>query len=109
MEAVNHRMSIAVLVLVCLLTSTTPAGAQAVATDRAQSLATTTLTIGTKQIVAEVASSPAQREIGLMHRFSLQPDHGMIFVFPSSQPLAFWMRNTFIPLSIATSTRTASS
>ena len=38
---------------------------------------------------------------GLMNRFSLQPDHGMLFVFERPQPLAFWMKNTYIPLSIA--------
>ena len=38
---------------------------------------------------------------GLMHRFSLQPDHGMVFVFERPEPQAFWMKNTFIPLSIA--------
>ena len=36
-----------------------------------------------------------------MYRFSLAPDHGMVFVFPGSEPLGFWMRNTYIPLSIA--------
>jgi uncharacterized membrane protein (UPF0127 family) len=36
-----------------------------------------------------------------MHRFSLKPDHGMLFVFDAPQPLAFWMKNTFVPLSIA--------
>ena len=30
------------------------------------------------------------------------PEHrGMLFVFPRSMPLSFWMMNTFIPLSIA--------
>jgi hypothetical protein len=36
-----------------------------------------------------------------MHRFSLRPDHGMIFVFERPEPQSFWMMNTFIPLSIA--------
>ena len=36
-----------------------------------------------------------------MDRFSLRTDHGMLFVFESPQPLAFWMKNTYIPLSIA--------
>jgi uncharacterized membrane protein (UPF0127 family) len=36
-----------------------------------------------------------------MYRFSLPADHGMLFVFPAPQPLGFWMRNTYIPLSIA--------
>ena len=36
-----------------------------------------------------------------MNRFSLQPDHGMLFVFERPEPLGFWMKNTYIPLSIA--------
>ncbi len=36
-----------------------------------------------------------------MNRFSLKPDHGMLFVFERPEPLGFWMKNTFIPLSIA--------
>lgn len=60
-----------------------------------------TLTIGSHRITAEVASTPEQRALGLMNRFSLQPDHGMLFVFERAEPLAFWMKNTFIPLSIA--------
>ena len=36
-----------------------------------------------------------------MHRFSLQPDRGMLFVFDYPSPQGFWMKNTFIPLSIA--------
>ena len=67
----------------------------------AAELATTTLTIGTHKLTAEVATTPAQRQTGLMNRFSLKPDHGMLFVFEQSEPLSFWMRNTYIALSIA--------
>ena len=62
---------------------------------------TTTLSIGKHKLVAEVAATPEQRTVGLMYRFSLKPDHGMIFVFERPEPQAFWMKNTFIPLSIA--------
>lgn len=51
--------------------------------------------------MAEVAATAETRTTGLMRRFSLKPDHGMLFVFSSPQPLAFWMKNTFVPLSIA--------
>jgi uncharacterized membrane protein (UPF0127 family) len=64
-------------------------------------LPTRTLRIGDARLVVEVAQTSDQRTIGLMNRFSLQPDHGMLFVFDRPQPLAFWMRNTYIPLSIA--------
>ena len=67
----------------------------------AADLPTTTLTINGQKVVAEVVSTPEQRATGLMNRFSLQPDHGMLFVFEQPQPLGFWMKNTFIPLSIA--------
>lgn len=59
------------------------------------------LAIGKHKLVAEVAATPDQRSTGLMHRFSLRPDHGMLFVFERSERLSFWMRNTYIPLSIA--------
>jgi len=59
------------------------------------------LTIGKHKLVAEVAATPDERSTGLMHRFSLKPDHGMIFVFERAEPQGFWMKNTFIPLSIA--------
>ncbi len=36
-----------------------------------------------------------------MNRFSLKPDHGMLFLYEQPQPLSFWMRNTYVALSIA--------
>ncbi|GIK88138.1 MAG: hypothetical protein BroJett026_36190 [Betaproteobacteria bacterium] len=59
------------------------------------------LAIGGHALEAEVASNDAQRQTGLMHRFSLPPDRGMLFVFDAPRPLSFWMRNTYVPLSIA--------
>lgn len=67
----------------------------------AAGLPTRTLTIAGAKLTVEVASTPDTRETGLMNRFSLQQDHGMLFVFEQAQPLAFWMKNTYIPLSIA--------
>jgi len=64
-------------------------------------LPTQTLTIGVHQVIAEIASTPEQRERGLMHRFTMPAGQGMLFVFPQPQPLAFWMKNTPSPLSIA--------
>ena len=64
-------------------------------------LPTVPLTINGHKITAEVAKTTEQVTTGLMYRFSLKPDHGMVFVFDRSEPRAFWMKNTFIPLSIA--------
>ncbi|MEO8176888.1 MAG: DUF192 domain-containing protein [Sphingomicrobium sp.] len=48
----------------------------------------------------EVARSPKQQEIGLMERQQLAPDRGMIFPYDPPQPVAFWMKNTLIPLDM---------
>ena len=75
--------------------------AAALAAPAVVELPATTLSIGQQKVIAEIAATPDQRSTGLMHRFSLKPDHGMIFVFEHPEPQAFWMKNTFIPLSIA--------
>lgn len=67
----------------------------------AAELPTVTLTIGSHKLVAEVVATVEQRATGLMNRFSLKPDHGMLFVFGRPAPQGFWMKNTYIPLSIA--------
>lgn len=35
-----------------------------------------------------------------MNRPSMPPDRGMIFPYAQAQPVAFWMRNTMIPLDM---------
>ncbi len=72
-----------------------------VAAPRAAELPSVDLAIDGHRLVAEVAATVPTRTTGLMNRFSLQPDHGMLFVFDAPQPLAFWMKNTYVPLSIA--------
>ena len=64
-------------------------------------LPTRKLVVNGQELTVEVASTPQTRETGLMNRFSLQPDHGMLFIFEAPQPLAFWMKDTYVPLSIA--------
>ncbi len=36
-----------------------------------------------------------------MFRSTLSPDSGMFFIFDRDEPLRFWMKNCYIPLSIA--------
>ena len=64
-------------------------------------LPTVVLTIGTQKLTAEVATTPEQMATGLMNRFSLKPDHGMLFAYERPEPIAFWMHNTYVALSIA--------
>ena len=53
------------------------------------------------RVAVEVADEPDEWRTGLMHRRSLAPNAGMIFVFPQPIRGGFWMKNTLIPLSIA--------
>ncbi len=56
--------------------------------------------IGDQVVKMQIAALPAEQERGLMFRQSLGRDEGMLFVFTRSQPMAFWMRNTVVPLDI---------
>jgi len=48
----------------------------------------------------EVARTPADRERGLMFRETLAADSGMLFLFPQSGPMTFWMKNTLVDLDM---------
>lgn len=65
-----------------------------------QSSAPTTLVVAGRTITLEFAITPAERTMGLMHRTSIEPDAGMLFIFTDDKPRTFWMKNTLIPLDI---------
>ncbi len=64
-------------------------------------LPTVQLTAGMHLIRAEVAADFSTRMQGLMHRESLAPNAGMLFVFDEAADHCMWMKNTLIPLSVA--------
>lgn len=47
-----------------------------------------------------LADSPRREEQGLMYIHSLDLHAGMLFMFPGNQPVAMWMKNTYIPLDL---------
>ena len=51
-------------------------------------------------IQAELALTPEQRARGLMFRDRLDPDRGMLFVFPEASFHDFWMKNCRFPIDI---------
>lgn len=55
---------------------------------------------GEAQFTIELADDPAERSQGLMHRESMARSAGMLFVYERPQPVAFWMKNTLIPLDM---------
>jgi uncharacterized protein len=64
-------------------------------------LASVSIQVGPARILAEIAKTEVERERGLMFRTSLAEGEGMLFVFDKDDRLAFWMKNTKLPLSIA--------
>ena len=55
---------------------------------------------GSHLFTVEVAATPEQQERGLMFTRSLGADQGMIFPYDPPQTVAFWMKNTLIPLDM---------
>ena len=64
-------------------------------------LSRTTLAAGMHQIDTQLALTPDQRQIGLMHRKSMPQHEGMLFIFEQPTKQCFWMKNTLIPLTAA--------
>ena len=48
----------------------------------------------------ELALTTEEKTLGLMFRDTLAENAGMLFLFDADAPLAFWMKNTFIPLDL---------
>ena len=55
---------------------------------------------GRHLFTVQVAETPEEQEHGLMFYRSLGPDQGMIFPYDPPQNVAFWMKNTLIPLDM---------
>lgn len=47
-----------------------------------------------------IADTEARRQRGLMFVKQMDADAGMLFIYPRAQPIAMWMKNTFIPLDM---------
>jgi uncharacterized membrane protein (UPF0127 family) len=106
-----HRLSLFPILLSCLLMgcsppttakppSVTPSSQVQTLISKGQNLpisAEATLPKGTK-IKLEVAKTPEQQMLGLMYRPTLPDDQGMLFIFPSAQPVKFWMKD--VPVSL---------
>ena len=56
--------------------------------------------LGGQRYSVEIANDDTERARGLMFRDELAADHGMLFIHERQEPLAYWMKNTKIPLDI---------
>jgi uncharacterized protein len=86
----------AALALVLFLAASAGVPARAGELDSLE-IATST---GRHAFQVEIANNDATREHGLMDRRYMAPDHGMLFEFDREAPVAFWMKNTYIPLDM---------
>ena len=51
-------------------------------------------------LTVELATTPAEQQLGLSGRISMQADHGMLFVFNQQAQWGFWMIDMHFPLDI---------
>lgn len=55
---------------------------------------------GKARFSIDVADDAQERAKGLMHVEKMPASYGMLFVYPSPQRVAFWMKNTLLPLDM---------
>jgi uncharacterized membrane protein (UPF0127 family) len=55
---------------------------------------------GQASFQVELADEPEERQRGLMFRREMAPRAGMLFAYGREQTVAFWMRNTYLPLDL---------
>lgn len=59
------------------------------------------LWLGRQELMAEIAATPRELATGMMHRKEMGENEGMLFILPIPQQASFYMRNTYVPLSVA--------
>jgi uncharacterized membrane protein (UPF0127 family) len=72
-----------------------------VRTSAADPLLTYPLKIKGHTARVEIAATEEEKRTGLMYRRSLGENSGMLFVYENEGRWAMWMRNTYVPLSVA--------
>ena len=55
---------------------------------------------GPVRFAVELAATAAARTRGLQHRSHLADNAGMLFDFETPQPVAMWMKDTYVPLDM---------
>ncbi len=55
---------------------------------------------GSARFSVEIADTETERATGLMNRAGMPRGAGMLFIYDSPRDVAFWMKNTLIPLDM---------
>ncbi|KGF70235.1 hypothetical protein LL06_06260 [Hoeflea sp. BAL378] len=96
MRFLPHLLSLLLTVWMSVA-SALASGAPTVLPTDAEPLVITTRS-GEVSFSVELAVTPQTRASGLMHRQSMDADHGMLFRFDQTRQVLMWMKNT--PLSL---------
>lgn len=56
--------------------------------------------VGSTELTIEIADTQERLSRGLMDRQTLNENEGMLFIFGDEEVRHFWMKNTYVPLSI---------
>lgn len=94
------RLTIPVLLLLASCGSPEPGAQPAAPKWDAQGPMIAVTLPGGAVIQAELRQTPQELQSGMMFRPQLPPDHGMLFVFDTLEPRAFWMYRTEVPLDM---------
>ena len=70
-------------------------------TNAQTKLPTIKLWLGAQELAAEIARTPIEVQTGMMFRTNITETEGMLFILPHTQQASFWMKNCFVPLSVA--------
>jgi uncharacterized protein len=70
-------------------------------TEAQPKLQTVKLYVGPEQMDAELCITSRQIQTGMMFRKTMGTNDGMLFDLRVPQQAAFWMKNCFVPLSVA--------
>ena len=70
-------------------------------TEAQPKLQTVKLYVGSEQMDTELCATPRQVQTGMMFRKSMGTNDSMLFNLYQPQQAAFWMKNCFVPLSVA--------
>lgn len=57
--------------------------------------------VGAEELVTEMALTGAQQTTGMMWRTNMPENTAMFFVHPTPRQVGYWMKNCYVPLSIA--------
>ena len=97
MSRLSPLFACAALVAAC---ASTPDRTPALFPSLEQGQVQVTTSTGVHDFGVWIAADDRSRERGLMYVRELPPDRGMLFIFERPQPLAFWMKDTYLSLDL---------